>query len=259
MHTPTRDQMPSIVIQPTDNGAAERANTLSRSTGLPVMSPGADDWVLRVSESQLSLIRSDGVPLTIDFTSGKAIHRTREADFRKQPLARALGLKSTHRPSVIDATAGLGADAWMMACLGCHVTMLEQSSVLSALLQHAIDTALEDEQWRVPAERLSLLNTDAIKHLNQANTLGTNVVYLDPMYPVTNKSALVKKGMQFLQTLVGPALNNEDLLNAALAKATQRVVVKRPKGAATLADISAKRIQLTHIESPNTRFDIYHV
>ena len=57
------------------------------------------------------------------------------------------------------------------------------------------------------------------------------MIYLDPMFPHRDKSALVKKEMQVFRTVVGDDDDSPALLKAALAVATYRVVVKRPRKA----------------------------
>ncbi len=221
-------------------------------------------WRLSVQSQQLSLIRPDGVSVAIDFNNGKAARRTRETNFKNQPLARALGLQKQvkknnyqHRndPAVIDATAGLGVDSWMMANLGCRVRLIESSLVLSMMLEQAVQA-----QHTFPPEsnQLSVINADAIDYLNKTDTARADIIYLDPMYPQSRNKALVKKGMQLLHELVGPNNDNPALLQAALQKSDYRVVVKRPKGAPALAGSELWTGQVTQVTSPNTRYDVYH-
>lgn len=61
------------------------------------------------------------------------------------------------------------------------------------------------------------------------------VIHLDPMFPSRDKSALVKKEMRLFKPLVGADDDAPDLLAAALALATHRVVVKRPRKAPSIA------------------------
>ena len=79
-----------------------------------------------------------------------------------------------------------------------------------------------------------------------------DVVYLDPMFPHKNKSALVKKEMRVFQSLVGADLDADQLLATAL-KLAHRVVVKRPDYAGYLAECKPHFSQTTK----NHRFDIY--
>jgi 16S rRNA (guanine1516-N2)-methyltransferase len=79
------------------------------------------------------------------------------------------------------------------------------------------------------------------------------VVYLDPMFPHTEKAAQVKKEMQFFRELVGKDTDADSLLDQALSVASHRVVVKRPRKAPPLA---GREPGLTLAGKAN-RFDIY--
>jgi 16S rRNA (guanine1516-N2)-methyltransferase len=221
-------------------------------------------WRLMVSADNWSLLRPDGVILTIDFTRGKAERRRQEPGLRRQPLARAFGIESFlqregHLPSVVDTTAGLGQDAWLLAVLGCEVTLIERSALLHAMLQHALDQAAHDNRTEEIAARMTLVTADAVEWLGAAQNPVADMLYLDPMYPPRRKQAKVKKGMQFLHALLAPEQGNELLLPAALAAARLRVVVKRPQGAERLSGTDNWHGQLTEIRSPKTRFDVYHL
>ncbi|HES76451.1 MAG TPA: rRNA methyltransferase, partial [bacterium] len=57
-------------------------------------------------------------PLRVDFTGGALGFRQRAGFRRDELLARAVGVKGNPLPRVLDATAGLGRDAFMLASLG---------------------------------------------------------------------------------------------------------------------------------------------
>lgn len=261
---------PEIYIRATDAASAAKAKALAEVSGLALVDEwDGHCWQLLVSSDSLELVRPDNVSVSIDFINGKAMQRASESDFKKQPLARALGLQKlrsrngNQTPAIIDATAGFGTDGWMMASLGCSVTLLEQSSVLCVLLQHAIDAAKLDGVKALTAGNLALVKANSVEYLHEDIGARVDVVYLDPMYPAARKQALVKKGMQLLHELIGPDDTGHALLAAALAKADYRVVVKRPKGAPRLDDAEQHSVhwqgQVTQVESPNTRFDVYHI
>jgi len=200
--------------------------------------------------------RLQGSAIHVDFIGGSLAHRRKYGGGRGQAIARAIGLKpGTAPPRVLDATAGLGKDAFVLACLGCPVTLLERSPVVALLVADAIDRAREEDDFsRILATGFRLLNGNAVDYLR---TLGDaqrpEVIYLDPMYPERKKSAQVKKNMQLLQKLLGQDDDTEQLLSAALACATKRVVVKRPKGADSIGEVKPT----TCIESKKTRYDVY--
>ena len=81
---------------------------------------------LRTWTSQDSRLSATGI-LFIDFIGGKSGYRQAHNCTINQPLARAVGIKSGFRPTVFDATAGMGGDAFVLASLGCTVTMIERS------------------------------------------------------------------------------------------------------------------------------------
>jgi len=190
-------------------------------------------------------------PVFIDFVSGRSAHRRQFGGGRGQPLARALGLKGGKKPTVIDATAGLGRDAFVLATLGCQVTLIERSLVIAALLEDGLQRALQDGETAEIASQMQLLQGDAALLITEQAC--PDVIYLDPMYPESGKKAQVKKEMQLFRQLVGPDLDSEALLEVALAHALKRVVVKRPAKATPLDGPQPS----ASVSSPNTRYDLY--
>lgn len=189
---------------------------------------------------------------------GKLAHRREFGGGRGQPLARAIGLKHGINPNVVDATAGLGRDAFVLASLGAHVTMIERSPILAALLNDGMQRLTHNEDPELADVQLQLIQANAIDWLQQQAGIATDkpdVVYLDPMYPHRSKSALVKKEMRALRALVGDDEDAAQLLQAARRYASKRVVVKRPKGAPLLDDTKPSG----NVQSKNTRYDIYTV
>lgn len=235
-----------------DEQALAEAQRLSRQLSLPIKTADNTLAQLRLGDSLSLNIPGLGKPFEIDFASGKYAHRRRFGGGRGQPLARAIGLKQGQSPSIIDATAGFGRDAFVLASLGCEVTMLEQNPVMSLLLADALKRAQATAEIVDIAERMRLEQTDAVDYLQQTTTTA-DVIYLDPMYPSREKSALVKKDMQLLHQLVGADTNSTALLAVARQKALKRVVVKRPKGAGYVGE----QKPAASIESKNTRYDLY--
>lgn len=192
-------------------------------------------------------------PVFVDFTGGKADHR-RASTGKQQPLPKAIGLKSGYFPSAVDATAGLGRDAFVLAALGCRVTLVERSPVFAALLEDGMMRAGLNSKTAPIIERMQLVHADSNAYLQQlAEKDKPDVVYLDPMYPHRSKSALVKKEMRFARAVVGDDEEAPALLATALHCARERVVVKRPRSAEPLSGPKPT----VAIESKNTRYDVY--
>ncbi|WP_025732610.1 class I SAM-dependent methyltransferase [Carnimonas nigrificans] len=199
---------------------------------------------------------SFGHPLHVDFVAGKAGHRRRFGGGRGQLIARACGFKAGVTPSVVDATAGLGRDAFVLASLGAQVLMIERVPEIAALLEEGLARARAHSDVCDIAARMYLQTGDATRHLAQmveASGVAPQVVHLDPMFPHREKSALVKKEMRLFRELAGSDDDAPRLLEAALEVATHRVVVKRPKGA---PPIEGPLPQHTVLEK-NSRYDLY--
>jgi 16S rRNA (guanine1516-N2)-methyltransferase len=190
----------------------------------------------------------------VDFLSGSVAHRKQFGGGKGQAIAKAIGLKTAKTiPTVLDATAGLAKDAFVIATLGCPVIMLEQSTIVAKLVSNAIERASYDEAFsKIQKIGFSLVQQNSLDYFTSLTTM-PDVIYLDPMYPDRKKSALVKKNMQILQKLLGVDLDVKLLLEQSLQYAKNRVVVKRPKGAQTISDKTPD----TTIETKKTRYDIY--
>lgn len=231
------------------------ARTLAEAHQLSLTVLDQTQSQLMLTEDGLSLnLPATGKPLLIDFTAGKLAHRRQFGGGRGQPLAKAVGLKAGQNPHVIDATAGLGRDAFVLATLGCQVDLLEQHPILAALLNDARQRAADTADTAEIAARMQVLAGNSLDYLSALSpTEFPDVIYLDPMYPARDKKALVKKDMQMLHQLIGNDQNGNALLRLSLEKCRKRVVVKRPARAANLADLKADFI----LNSKNTRYDVY--
>jgi len=163
----------------------------------------------------------DKLAIQVDFKAGKMQWRRKQSE----RLHRALGINERHQPTIIDATAGLGQDAFIMASQGSTVTLLENNPLVYLILQDGIQQAVSAGD--PAALRMTAIYADANAYLKSTND-APHVVYLDPMFPDNKKSAKNKKEMQVLQNLVGHSTDDQDLLKLARATAVNRVVVKRP-------------------------------
>jgi len=191
-------------------------------------------------------------PLFVDFLGLTLQHRTRYGGGAKQLLCRAIGIKPNYKPNVIDATAGLGQDAFILATQGCNVTLFERSTIIAALLQDGITRAQSCDTFH--NLKLKLIVGNAIALLtNIKPTNYPDVIYLDPMYPHRTKSALAKKSMRLLRQIVGEDEDSPELLKTALQRAQKRVVVKRPRLAPPIEG-PAPHLKMV---GKSSRFDIY--
>lgn len=212
------------------------------------------DYLLVFTPNYLGLQQTKDkkfAPFYIDFLSPTLRYRSKQAGLRKELLARAIGLHPRENPTIVDATAGLGRDSFILATLGFHIIMLERSAILYALLKDALERAKKDRETAKIVERLTLVHTDAITWLTSASP--PDVIYLDPMFPERQKSASVKKEMVILQDLLGKDMDSDNLLHMALTCATRRVVIKRPR----LAINMSQRTVDFSLMGKSSRFDVY--
>lgn len=195
-------------------------------------------------------------PVFVDFLTGAVEHRRKFGGGKDQPLLRAVGVKGMRVPSVLDATAGLGKDAFVLATFGCSVRLVERSHVIGALLEDGLRRAAEEPEVAPIVSRMRLTVGDAKQLMHRLPPAERpDAVYLDPMYPHTGKTALKGKEMRLFRMLVGDDEDTPELLQAALACAQERVVVKRPRNAPSVDGPKPSG----SIDSKNTRFDLYIV
>ncbi|WP_376707898.1 class I SAM-dependent methyltransferase [Parashewanella spongiae] len=211
---------------------------------------------LKFQHDTLCLYKRDEPKLSaisVDFTSGAVAHRRKFGGGKGQSIAKAVGLKNGKTPTVIDATAGLGRDAFVLASLGCSVTLIERNPIVAALLEDGLRRGYLDAEIGEWMRQRMILNYGSSQTTLHQLSLNADVVYLDPMYPHREKSALIKKEMRLFQSLVGSDQDADELLQPALDLATKRVVVKRPDYAEPLN----QQPPSTVISTKKNRFDIY--
>lgn len=170
--------------------------------------------------------------LRVDFAGGAVGYRFRGGHSRGHPLVKAVGLKMDRMPRIVDATAGLGRDSFLLASVGADVVMLERSPEVHALLADALARAgAESPELAEVVARMTLIHADARERLAE---LQPDVVMIDPMHPPRQNTALVKQEMRLLSSIVGADEDAHELMQVALTSARDRVVLKWPLRAAPL-------------------------
>lgn len=235
----------------------EQANALAQQHGFVLVDTlPASGNALVLSAEHLALHtlgKAAPGPVWVDFAAGAADWRRKHGGGRGQGVAKACGLKAGSTPHVLDATSGLGGDAFVLASLGCKVDLVERSPVAAALLQDGLQRASRADDVAAVVARMTLHHANAIDLLANWPSSPPEVIYLDPMFPEKNKSALAKKAMQAFQTIIGGDSDADDLLLLARRLATRRVAVKRPRIAPWLAGEKPA----FSLEGESVRFDVY--
>lgn len=249
-------KLAKIAISTTFEERDSKVEHLSKFLQLPIapLDSNQYDYLLIQTPNHLELKKTNSKlnPLVIDFLSEKSNFRRTKGGGSGQLIAKAVGIKKQLHLKIFDLTAGLGSDAFVLACLGCDVTMIERSLVLFALLNDALIRLKQHEDFK--HIKLNLINADSIDFLsNLSDQEQPDIIYLDPMFPERSKTALVKKEMRILKEVVGTDPDAQQLFNAAKNKVKKRIVVKRSKLAST---ISSEKPNIIYF-GKSSRFDVY--
>lgn len=193
-----------------------------------------------------------------DFISGKNNYR-RITTTRRNHLARACGITHRDHPSILDGTAGLGIDGFMLASLNCKVKLVEKNPVIFALLNDGVrrlhSASAADKFLKVAYENISYVwgETEQVLVQQTLSDIKYDVIYLDPMFPLKQKESKSKKAMQALQYLSGIEDDCDNLLNLAINSARKRVVIKRP----LRSDYLCRREPTLSLKGSSVRFDVF--
>lgn len=215
---------------------------------IPLLSPTllASEQGIAVQLSQSSL-----KPWCIDFNRGALRYRQKHLQKQKDLLAKAIGWKGL--PFLVwDLTAGFAQEAFLVASLGCTVTLFERHPVIATLLQDGLDRAQKNPALLPIIRKMTLRPQCAIGYLQTLSEPVADVLYCDPMFEKDLNRQLSKKPMQYLQSLVKEDKDAELLVHLALKCAKKRVVVKRSKQALPLAPGCHHSLV-----AKNHRFDVY--
>ncbi len=192
--------------------------------------------------------------LRIDFVEGSIAHRLRFGGGRGQDLAKAMGLRAGKTPMIVDATAGLGRDSFLLASLGAQVTLIERSEKMHALLAQGMKRAArEGGQIREIIGRMTLLKGDALDLIPE---LAGEAILIDPMHPERKKSALVKQELRQIREIVGSDDDAADLVRLAIKHARKRAVLKWPAKAAPIEGVKKCSHQII---GKTTRYDVFMI
>ena len=190
--------------------------------------------------------------LKCSFIEGPILHRLKYGKGRGQNLAKAVGMKFNKNRNIIDATAGLGYDSFILASLGAKVTLIERSQKMHTLLQNGIDEGiLFGGEIEKIINRMELLFGDSKDILPK---LTPEVIMIDTMYKDRKKTALVKNNMRLVREIVGPDSDYIELLKVALNCAKNRVVLKQPRYAEPIKEITKWSHQIL---GKTIRYDVF--
>lgn len=223
MRDPMTTKLTCVCPVPERMGEAEE---LAARLGLALLESLPGDGAALVLDADGLSLRRGELAVRGDFT--QMLPRLREQNLRGELLVRAVKGRGGDRPlHVVDATAGLGEDALLLAAAGHTVLLFEQNPVIAAMLRDALERAARDPALSQIVSRMHLTEGDSVVGLGKLK-FPPDAVVLDPMFPARRKSGLIGKKLQLLQVLEQPCADEPALLQAAIGAEPAKIVIKRP-------------------------------
>nr|WP_296157492.1 class I SAM-dependent methyltransferase [uncultured Blautia sp.] len=204
-------------------GQREMAESFARRTGAEIVENPGDYLTIMFDSRGVSLA---GFGLTYQGDFENMLHRVTNGRLQHEMLVRAAKSEKPGRRA-IDATAGMGEDAFLLAAQGYEVTLYEQNPVIAALLKDALRRARKNMILKEIAERMKLVEGNSVECMEKQLD-PVDVIYLDPMFPARQKSGLINKKLQLIQKLEPPCSAETDLFDAAIKANPSKIIVKRP-------------------------------
>lgn len=201
----------------------DAAQALAKRVGAPLTDEPGKQLTLLIDSSGVSLT---GYGLTFQGDFEQMLHRLTEGRLQHEMLVHVSKTKNPH-PKAIDATAGMGEDAILLAASGYDVTLFEQNPVIAALLKDAMRRARKKPVLGEIMERMHLVEGNSIELMPKMID-DWDLIYLDPMFPARQKSGLINKKLQLIQKLEQPCFEESELLEAAIKANPKKIIIKRP-------------------------------
>ena len=236
--TDTVNKAASLIVFAQDDADREAAELLAKRLNTAMTQDKREaeqaDLMLRMDSDGLALVGGTLV-LRGDFT--RMMPRLKTGNLQRELLIKAAKRKGMDgTPTAIDATAGLGEDSLLLAAAGFSVRLYEYDPVIAALLKDTLRRAADVPELAPVVGRMQVLEENSLTALPQLED-APDVIFLDPMFPERQKSALIKKKFQLLQQLERPCSDEDALVNAAIAAHPRKIVIKRPLKGPYLAGI----------------------
>ena len=212
-------------------GQRDMAESFARRTGADIVENPGEYLTVMFDSKGVSLA---GFGLTYQGDFENMLHRVTNGRLQHEMLVRAAKSEKPGRRA-IDATAGMGEDAFLLAAQGYEVTLYEQNPVIAALLKDALRRARKNMILKEIAERMKLVEGNSVECMEKQLD-PVDVIYLDPMFPARQKSGLINKKLQLIQKLEPPCSAETDLFDAAIKANPSKIIVKRPLKSEFLAE-----------------------
>ncbi len=212
-----------IVVCLEKGGQKDMAEAFARRIGTEISEKPGPKLTILFHAKGVSLT---GYGLSYQGDFENMLHRVTNGRLQHEMLVRAAKSDKPGRKA-IDATAGMGEDAFLLAAQGYEVTLFEQNPVIAVLLKDALRRAKKHPVLKDIASRMNLVQDNSVEGMSKLLD-PVDVIYLDPMFPARQKSSLINKKLQLIQKLEPPCSEETDLFDAAISASPSKIIVKRP-------------------------------
>ena len=212
-----------IVVCFEKGGQKDMAEAFARRIGAEISEKPGPKLTILFHAKGVSLT---GYGLSYQGDFENMLHRVTNGRLQHEMLVRAAKSDKPGRKA-LDATAGMGEDAFLLAAQGYEVTLFEQNPVIAVLLKDALRRAKKHPVLKDIASRMNLVQDNSVEGMSKLLD-PVDVIYLDPMFPARQKSSLINKKLQLIQKLEPPCSEETDLFDAAISASPSKIIVKRP-------------------------------
>ncbi|MBT7322542.1 MAG: class I SAM-dependent methyltransferase [Gammaproteobacteria bacterium] len=122
--------------------------------------------------------------------------------------------------TILDCTAGYGRDSYILRSMGYDITMIENSPVMSLLLNSALK--------KLELSNFSMYHGNSYDYLKHSEN-HYEYIYIDFMFDKLKESSLSSKNDETLKLISFQDSNKNNLIKLAIKKSKGRVIVKEPK------------------------------
>jgi len=169
------------------------------------------------------------LPIYCDFLTHYKILKTKDRSESPAFLAVKMNKIDFKNSYILDATGGIGLDAFFFAYMGMNVVILERDPMIFTLLQDGYHRGMQFDGLKDILERMNIINISMEEYLeNLGDSSKPNVIFLDPTYPSTKGkfSPFIKTTLRIIRFLVGPSSSTSSLLDISKKYAIEKVVLK---------------------------------
>ena len=176
---------------------------------------------INFNKDRIELINAsykEAVSISIDFLD-EAINNKIKSRLsgKKDVFSKLFPIKNS---TLLDCTAGYGRDSYVLRSMGFNITMIENSPVMSLLLNDALK--------KLKLSNFKMYHGNSYDYLNHSEKY-YDYIYIDFMFDKLKKNSLSSKNDETLKLISFQENNKNNLIRLAIKKANSRVVVKEPK------------------------------